>query len=159
MKKISREGFTLVEVLVGVVLSTMILTALMGAFLAVKSVNSMSLGYLQATQIVRGSIETLRGKSFAAITTQPASQMVYDAGDDQTWGTADDLVGDLTITVQDLADFDGDGNTAETEIDVDGDNANDVAYTRPVRVSFEWNQRVLGQVKNLSVTADTLIAA
>ncbi len=156
---LQNQGFTIVETLVGLLLSTIILTGLIGAFLAVKSVNSMSLGYLQATQIVRGSIETLRGSAFASITDQGPTDIVYDSGPDLTWGTADDLAGELRVMVGDEADFDDDDQIAEEDIDVDGDGTNDVGYTRPVRVEFRWNQRVLGELRELSVMADTLITA
>lgn len=132
--------------------------SLITAFMAVKLTNVMAKHRVQAIQVARGQVELLKATAFAAITNSVAVA-AYDAGPDGIWSTADDFTGTLTVTVADLADFDGDGNTAETAVDINGDNINDPTAARPVRVTFTWAESVVGLTRNMTVTIDTLIAA
>lgn len=152
----SQAGFTLVELLVAMGISAMTFAAVISAFLTVQSVNMLTKHRLQAVQVVRGQIELLKVTNFNLI-VDGVSTASYDAGPDGVFGTADDLKGTLTVTVQDALDMDNDGNTTETSIDVDTDGVNDPTVAKPVRAAFTWNQYVLGQSKNFTASADTLI--
>jgi hypothetical protein len=125
-------------------------------FLAVKSINTMARHKIQAVQVVRGQIENLKAGSFANVVNSN-SQASYDAGADGAFGTADDMQGTLTTSVRDWVDFDADGNDAETQISVDGPGPNET-NAAPVRVSFAWNEYVIGQSRNMTVSVDTIIA-
>ena len=154
-----KDGFTLVEVLVAVGIAVALFASLAAAFLSVKSIAISSRHRIQALQVVRGQLELLKGTSFTLIANGVQNNVVYDAGPDGLFGTADDLKGTLTTTVQDFLDMDGDGNATETSIDISGDGVNDPNSAKPVRVSFTWTERALGQNKTCTVFADTLIAA
>ena len=151
------NGFTLVEIVISLAISTLIFMTLISTFLGIKSINMMSLSHLQAMQVVRGEVERLRAIGFNNLADNGGVETSYDPGDDLVWDTGDDKTGTLTVVVQDEADFDGDGTNNESLVDVDGDGTND-AFARPVRVSFDWTERVLGQQRQFTVLADTLIA-
>jgi len=151
------KGFTLVEVLMATLLSMTLFSSTAAAFLAVKSIHMMARHKMQAVQVVRGQIENMKSAQF--ITLANNTQMTsIDAGPDGIFGSADDIQGVLTTAVQDVLDFDSDGNTTEGFINVDGNGGND-SVAVPVRVSLTWTQRVLGQSRNMSVFADTIIAS
>ena len=152
------QGFTYPEVLLAIAISVLLFTSLLAVFTVVKSVNKMAQHNMEAMQVVRNRMELLKATAFANITASQ-QQMAYDAGVDGVFGTADDLNGTLTVALQDFLDMDGDGNTAEAAIDVDGNGGNDATAAVPVRVTFTWSEHLLGQDKNLSAFADTLIAA
>lgn len=152
----NQKGVSLIEIMVSVGISVFIFLSLISAFLGVKSLSELSESHLQASLIVRSQMEALRGTPYAQLAAANV-QTAYDAGPDGTWGTGDDLMGTLTTTLQDNADFDGDGNTTETAISVDADATND-AVAQPARVTFAWAQRVLGHNKNYTVSADTIFA-
>ena len=62
--------------------------------------------------------------------------------------------------------MDGDNDTGEATIDVDGNGVNDCIdfpactdpYVKPVRVSFVWRERLWGGDKNMTVSLDSLVA-
>ncbi len=149
--------YTLVEVMIALAISVTLFGSLIASFLAVKSLNTMARHKIQAVQIVRGQIENLKAGTFATIANGTQAS-AYDAGADGTFGTADDMQGTLSTTVQDLVDFDADGNTAETQINIDGTGGND-AVALPLRVSFAWDEYVVGMRRSLSVSADTIIGS
>ena len=175
----NRDGFTLVEVLAAFSISTIIFAAILAAFLTVKSVDNYMRHRVQAMEIVRGRLEKVKrtqmdtvpcvsGLDEAGATehqcdspgvTTVSVTASYDAGNDGLFGTADDMKGTLTTTIMDGLDLDGDGNTAETAIDVNGDGINDPSDAKPVRVTFTWTEKIYGQTKTFSVFADTLISA
>ena len=159
----SRQGFTLVEAIVGLALSAVVFSALVGAMLAIRSTRTMAQHYSQATNVVRGEIETLKAMPFAQVGDQDGdadgvdTQVVaYDAGPDGLYGTGDDFTGTLTVQLGDFVDFDADGDTVETQIDVNDDAVNDT-ITKPVRVTFQWSEHLLGPDRNFSITVHTLI--
>ena len=156
MSRSSEAGYTMVEVMIAILVSVTLMGSMVMTFLTVKSINMMARHKIQATQLVRGQMENLKATPFAnlADATMTAS---YDAGADGIYGTADDMQGTLTTLVADAMDFDNDGITAETQINVDGSGGNDTT-ARPIRVTFAWNERVIGQTRNMSVSADTIIA-
>lgn len=157
-RKKGETGFTFVEVCFALAIATGLAASLVSIFLGVKSVTMLARHEIEASEVMRGQVETLKATAFGAIinSTQTAS---YDAGPDGIFGTVDDMRGTLTVTVQDFLDMDGDGNTTETAIDVDGDTINDPSAAVPVRVSFSWREHLLGFTKTFSVFADTLIAS
>ena len=151
-------GFTFVEIMIALAAIVMMFGTMASAFLSIKSLNSVSRHHVQAAETVRGKIETLKGTPFANVANTVAV-VPYDAGNDGSFGTADDLTGTLTVTIGDFLDMDDDTNTPETLIDIDGDGNNDPTAAVPVRVTFTWTQWVLGQMKTYTVNADTLMAA
>lgn len=152
----SKKGYTLVEVLMALTITMVLFGSMIMTFLAVKSINTMSRHKIQAVQMVRGQIENLKAGPFMNIANSTAAAS-YDAGKDGVYGNGDDLQGTLATSVRDWIDFDADGNNAETQIDVDNSGVND-ANAAPVRVSFTWNEWVIGQSRNMTVSADTIIA-
>ncbi len=151
------KGFTLIEVLTALAVTATLLGSMVLAYLGVQSINQMSRHKIQAVQMVRGQIEDLKASNFAAITagTKAAS---YDAGQDGVFGTSDDMQGTLSTILQDVLDYDNDGNVTESLINVDNSGGNDTVAL-PVRVSFAWSEYVMGQNRNMSVSVDTIIAA
>ena len=150
------KGFTLVEVMMAIAISVTLFGSMAAAFLAVKSINMMARHKIQAVQVVRGQIENIRATQFSTIANS-VQQASLDAGPDGAYGTTDDIKGTLTTTVQDLMDFDGDGNSTETSINVDSSGGND-SVALPLRVTVAWTEYVMGQSKNMSVFADTIVA-
>ncbi len=156
MKIRSQKGYTLVEVLIGLAISFTLFGSMAVTFLAVKSINVMARHKIQVVQLGRGQIENLKAGAFTSI-ANATSTVAYDAGPDGTFGNADDMQGTLTTSVRDWMDFDGDGNSAETAISVDGAGANETNAV-PLRVSFGWNEYVIGSTRAMTVSADTIIA-
>ena len=152
----SKNGFTFVEVLVALGITAILFGSLCATFLAVKSLNAMARHKMQAIQVVRGQIEALKSQQFSTL-ANAVVMASYDAGEDGIFDNADDMQGTLSTNIQDLMDFDGDGNTAETAIDLDGAGGNDAGAV-PVRVSFGWDEYVIGQTRNMAVSMDTIIA-
>lgn len=152
----ARKGYTLVEVLVAMGVTLTLFGSTLAVFLTVKSVNTMARHKIQAVQVVRGQVENLKAGAFTAIAdgTLAAS---YDVGPDGVFGNADDMRGTLTTSVRDWMDFDGDGDSTETQINVDNTGGNDT-NALPVRVSFDWNEYVIGRTRSMNVSVDTIIA-
>ncbi len=151
------RGFTLVEVLMAITIVVSLFGSMITAFLGVKNINMFARHKMQALQVVRAQIENLKATPFANLANSTQANVPYDVGPDGIFGNADDLKGTLTTTLQDFLDMDNDGNTAENFINVDGQGGND-SVARPVRVTFTWNDSVLGQARSRSVSVDTLIA-
>jgi type II secretory pathway pseudopilin PulG len=152
----NRRGLTLAEVMVGLAVSLILFTSLIGVMVGFKQIGVVNRHHLQAIQVARGMIETLRHTAFVAIVD--SSQVVpFDAGPDQVFGTGDDLTGTLDVLVQDSMDMDDDGDTEESWIDIDGDGNND-QNAKPIQVSFTWTQQLLGQNRDFTQTINTLIA-
>ena len=152
----SKKGYTLVEVLVALGITVTLFGSMAVTFVTVKSINVLARHKIQAIQLIRGQVENLKAGAFASI-ANATSTVSYDAGADGTYGNSDDMQGTLTTSVQDWQDFDGDGNTAETAINVDNSGGNETNAV-PVRVSFVWREYVIGQARNITVSADTIIA-
>lgn len=156
MRLDSKKGYTLVEVLIALGITVTLFGSMLVTFLAVKSINIMARHKIQAMQLVRGQIENLKAGTFVNVVNS-TSTSAYDAGPDGTYGNSDDMNGTLTTTVADVLDFDNDGNSAETTINYDTTAGNDTGAA-PVRVSFAWTEYVIGQTRNMTVSATTLIA-
>lgn len=163
----NKKGFSLVEVLMAIAISVTLFGSMVAAFVAVKSVNMMARHKIQAVQVVRGQIENMKSTPFSTLLALPNSTQVpfttYDTnpGPDGVNGNADDInmQGTMTTTIQDFMDFDGDGNTTETRINVDNIGGNDDLVAVPVRVSLAWTEYMVGQTKNMSVSVDTIITS
>lgn len=151
-------GFTLPEVMISSALAVLFFTSLILAFMSVKAINVTARYRMQAAQLVRGTLETLKGTEWAVIDNSVTQSVTFDPGPDQTYGTGDDLRGTLTVSVVDALDMDDDDNVQEARIDIDGDGVNDANAAKPVRVVFSWSQNVMGKDRSYSVWADTLIA-
>ncbi len=152
----SKKGYTLVEVMVALGITLTLFGSMALTFLAVKSINVMSRHKIQAMQLVRSQVENLKAGSFAAI-ANATSTASYDAGPDGAFGNADDMQGTLTTSVRDWLDFDNDGNSNETAINVDNSGGNETNAV-PLRVTFGWSEWVMGQSRNMTVFTDTIIA-
>jgi hypothetical protein len=150
------KGMTLAEVMVGVLIATLLFGSLILSALAVRTLSVINRHSIQAINAARGALETIKGQGYGAAVNS-SWQRAYDAGPDALFGTADDLVGTVTLSVRDYLDMDADEDLDEALIDVDGDGANDAA--RPVRVTFTWQEVVKNQNRNFSVWFDTLMAA
>ncbi len=167
MKLRKINGVTLVELMVAFAICAVIFSAILAAFLTVKSVNTFMRHKTQAMEIARSRVERLKRTSFDCIpddvncanVTTVSSTVSYDAGKDGSFGTTDDMTGTLTTDLKDGLDMDNDGNTTETAIDVNGDGVNDPADAKPIRVTFTWTEKLYGQTKTFSVFIDTLISA
>jgi hypothetical protein len=161
----SRRGTSLIEVLMAGAISMIVFGSILSTVMGISAMTILSKHYVQAMHVVRGQAEEVKGSPFAQITNSNAV-VSYDAGPDNIFGSLDDLTGVLTVTVRDALDLDGDGNTAETTIDIDGDGVNDCLdfpvcsnpYTKPVRITFTWSERLWTINKNMVVSLDTLIA-
>jgi type II secretory pathway pseudopilin PulG len=158
MRLRTKSGFTLVEVMMALGITVTLFGSMIAAYVAVKSINMMARHKMQAMQIVRGQIENLKASQFSTLANSTSVGVAYDAGKNGTFGNGDDLTGTLTTTIRDYVDFDGDGNTSETQINVDGLGGND-SVAVPVRVQFAWTEWVVGQNKNMTVSADTIIGS
>lgn len=145
----------MVEVVISMLVSIFLFLAMFAGLLAIKSLSNFAERRTQAFGVVRGQIERLKGTPFDAIATVGPLDRAYDAGEDGVFGTGDDLTGSLSVLVQDFMDFDDDGDTDETGINIDNNGG---VMARPVRVTFTWNQRLLGQVVPMTVSLDTLIS-
>lgn len=161
----NRRGTSLVEVLVAAGISLVVFASILSTIMGLTAMAAYSRHYAQAMHVIRGEAEELKGTAFADIANS-VRQVSYDAGPDTVFGTADDMTGTLSVSLADMLDMDGDNNTAETTIDVDGDGVNDCLdfpactdpYTKPVRITFVWSERLWGAQRNMSATLDALIA-
>lgn len=161
----SNRGIGLVEVLVAAGISLIVFASILSTIMGISAITFLSRQHTQAMHVVRGEVEELRGIEFDQIVNDNR-QVAYDAGPDNLFGTGDDLTGTLTVEVRDALDLDGDNNTVENTIDVDGDGVNDCLdfpacadpYAKPVRVTFAWNARLWTINKNMAASVDTLIA-
>ncbi len=152
------------EVMVGSAIAMFVFTSFMLGLIAIDLNTMISKSKVQALYTIKGAIETLHGMQFDVI-ADSQTNAAYDAGPDNAFGTADDEMGVLTVTVADVADFDGDTLTNETAIDVDGDGINDCVdvgclepYAKPVNVSFQWSIAIWGVDRNFNLSLNTLIS-
>jgi type II secretory pathway pseudopilin PulG len=161
----SRRGASLVEVLVASGIALIVFASILSTVMGISAMTVLARHYTQAMHVVRGEAEELKGIAFDNI-VNANSQVSFDAGPDNVFGTLDDLTGTLQVAVRDALDMDGDNNTVEAAIDVNGDGVNDCLdfpacddpYTKPVRVTFTWNERLWSVNKNLTVVLDTLVS-
>lgn len=167
LKKLrSNRGMSLLEVLIASMIALIVFSSVLSTIMGITAMTAMAQHYTQVTHIVRGHAEELKGTAFAQIVNRTTAGVSYDAGPDNIFGNLDDFTGTLNVAVRDALDMDGDNNTAEATIDIDGDGVNDCIdfpactdpYVKPVRITFTWNQKLWSLSKNMSVTIDTLIA-
>mgnify|MGYP000925233897 CR=1 FL=1 len=162
----SNRGMSLLEVLIASVIALIVFSSILATLMGITALTVMSQQYAQVSHVLRGHAEELKGTGFNLIVNSNNPAVSYDAGPDNLYGTLDDLKGTLTVQVRDAIDMDGDNNTAEATIDVDGDGVNDCLdfpactdpYAKPVRITFTWSQKLWGLTKNMSMSLDTLIA-
>ena len=152
----SEKGFTMVEVLICAGFAVLLIGSSMAAFLGAGVTGSMAKHRMEALQVVRGKMEETKITLLASI-VDSTSTVSYDPGPDGAFGNGDDLQGTLGVSVRDWLDMDADGNTTETSIDING-GGNDPSVVKPVRVTFTWQEYILGMTKSLSVSVDTLVA-
>ena len=161
----TEKGLTLVEVVIALGLSVVVFSASIWAAMAVRQTRYMTRHHIQAMNVARSEVERLKGIPFASIGNEDgdndnvdAGPATYDAGPDGQFGTGDDLDGTLTVAVRDFLDMDGDDDTDEIWIDIDNNGVND-QVAKPVRVTFEWTEHMIGPDQDFAVTIDTLIGS
>jgi Tfp pilus assembly protein PilV len=150
------RGFTLIEQLVAVAVTVSVFASLLVVMIAIKQVGLTNRHHVQAIQVVRGEVEFIKGTEFDDIEAV-TKQVSYDAGADNIFGTDDDFKGTMIVELKDALDMDGDDDTQESFIDINGDGVND-SVVKPIRVSFSWMNTLLGIQKTRTVYIDTLIA-
>jgi Tfp pilus assembly protein PilV len=150
------RGFTLIEQLVAVAVTVSVFASLLAVMIAIKQVGLTNRHHVQAIQVVRGEVELIKGTEFDDIEAV-TKQVSYDAGADNIFGTDDDFKGTMVVELKDALDMDGDGDTQESSIDINGDSQND-SVVKPIRVSFSWTNTLLSIQKTRTVYIDTLIA-
>jgi type II secretory pathway pseudopilin PulG len=161
----SEDGLTLVEVLIGLLISVFMFGSVIGSLMALRQSRMVTRHTIQALNTVRSEVERLRGLAFDTIGNEDGDgdnvdvyEASYDAGPDLAFDTADDFTGTVTVTVRDFLDMDGDGDADEAWIDIDDDGANDTV-AKPVRVTFQWTEHLLGPDRAFTLSVDTLIAS
>ena len=150
------KGFTLTEVIVALLLLTMATGGTLTAFLMGRVSSYHARYHAQAMNLLQAKVEELAAGSYKDVKDEGPLPAIIDPGLDLESGTKDDLLGSLWVQVNDRNDFDGDGNTAEQEIDLDGDGVNDPC--KPVRVSLTWTSLSYGGDTPQIVSLETLIA-
>jgi prepilin-type N-terminal cleavage/methylation domain-containing protein len=158
MKKTSasRGGFTLAEVIIALLLLSLTAGGTLSAFLMGRISSYHSRYHVQAMNLLQAKVEELSGGKYEDVRDQGPLPAIIDAGSDLEWGTADDLLGTLWVEVNDSRDLDGDGDTGEEEIDLDGDGINDSC--KPVRVSLTWTCLSYGGDTPMMVSLETFIS-
>ena len=151
-----RDGFSLTEVLIAVLLLGLAIGALLTSFLMGRVGAYRARYQAQSVNLVQAKIEALSAGAYEAVQDEGPVEVTVDPGLDLEWGTADDLLGELRVEVGDYQDLDGDGDRTEEEIDVDGDGEND--FCKPVSVSMTWQCLSFGGDRSVTIFVDTLIA-
>jgi type II secretory pathway pseudopilin PulG len=149
-------GFTLVESVISVLIIGIVLVALLTSFVMGKMGAMRARHQSQVMNVLRQQAETIVNQAYALVASQAAQSVTIDPGEDLTYGTADDFQGSLTVQVQDLNDLDGDGDTTENEIDVNGDGINDLC--KPVTFTLTWTDYSFGGNQTVVQTIQTLVS-
>jgi len=152
----SRDGFSLTEVLVALLLLGLTIGALLTSFLMGRVGAYRARYQAQGVNLVQAKIEELSVAAYDAVQDEGPVEVTVDPGLDLEWGTEDDLLGELRVEVGDYQDLDDDGDRSEEEIDVDGDGENDPC--KPVSVSLTWQCLSFGGDRAVTIFVDTLIA-
>ena len=156
MKISRRDGFTLIEVIIAVVLLGLTIGAMLTSFVMGRVSVYKSRYYTQAVNLIQARAEGLTAGVYDDIRDEGPVDIIIDPGADLEWGTGDDLTGTLEVEVEDSLDLDGDGNTVEEQIDTDGDGVNDPC--RPFRISLSWLSRSYGNDTWVTVFLDTVVS-
>jgi len=154
--KLRRGGFTLIEVAIAVVLLALIIGGMLTCFVMGRISTFQSRYRLQAMSLVRAKAEQLLADEYDDVQSEGPIDLVLDPGQDGQWGTDDDMNGTMWVDVADLLDLDGDNDTAEPEIDVNGDGQND--QCKAVSIRMDWTCPIYGSAKAMSTSMNTLIA-
>jgi len=150
-----KSGLTLVEALV----SMLILGITVGAMLGVLMIGEVSAvkakHNIEAMNLLRQKMEELKNTSYDDIKTVSAQNISIDIGQDLVRETSDDLWGVILVEVRDKNDIDGDSDTTEAEIDINGDGINDSC--KPIYITISWTYPSWGGHSNVSEELVTLI--
>lgn len=153
--KSMNKGITFVEILVSVLILGIVLSAMLGSFVIGRTSINKVKHRLEAMNLVSAMVESLRDLDYTGVASIPSQNISIDIGPDLVRDTADDLVGSIAVVVQDINDIDGDGNTAEDEIDITGDGNNDSC--KPVYVTISWNERSMAGSRMVNEQVVTFI--
>lgn len=127
-----KRGFTLVEMVVSILILGIVAGAMIGTFMISKVSVVKAKYYIEVMNLLRGEIENLKNTPYVDIQSVAAQDITIE----------DNLVGQILVEVKDKDDFDGDGDTTEGAIDVDGDGTNDSC--KPIYVTISWTSYTWG---------------
>jgi len=156
MKTIDKNGFTLIEVVVAVLLLALTIGGMLTSFIMGRIATYQARYNTQAANAIQLKVEELSAQLYDDVKSQGPIEYALDPGGDLEWGTDDDVSGQMWIIVEDRRDLDGDGDKSEEEIDVDGDGLNDPC--KPVRVNVIWPCLTFSGEQNRLLSFETLIA-
>ena len=139
--KNDKRGFTLVEMVVSILILGIVAVTMVGVFMIARVSIVKVKHYMQVMNLLRLGMENQKNKVYGDIASVSAQPITIDIGND-AGSTSDDLVGQILVVVGDRDDLDGDGITAEAEIDIDGDSTNDSC--KPIYVTISWTSHTLG---------------
>jgi hypothetical protein len=149
-------GFTLAEVVIALLLLGLSVGGMLTCFVMGRISAFHARYYTQAMNLLQAKVEELTAGDYAEVQDEGPREVVLDPGPDSEWGTSDDLMGILRVEVDDRMDLDGDGDTAEEEIDLNSDGTND--RCKPLHVELTWRCRSYGGDPSETASLDTLIA-
>ena len=150
------RGITLTEAVVSVLILGIAIGAMVGVFMISKVSIIKAKHYIGVTNLLQYEMEELKDAVYDNVASAASQDITIDIGPDLTAGTSDDLTGQITVEVRDKEDLDGDTDTLETTIDVDGDGENDAC--KPVYVTISWTSPGWGGGSSVSEGLATLIS-
>lgn len=114
MKKLGRDGFTLTEVMVTLLLSVFVVSALLWSSLGNRRTGHTGMIYAKAMMTARTYVEQIKALDYSDVANDFINGVTIS--DNATPEVTDDVTGDVTITVTD------NGNSTKTvEVVVDWD--------------------------------------
>jgi prepilin-type N-terminal cleavage/methylation domain-containing protein len=158
MEKTTRtqSGVTLVEVMIALLLLGLTIGGTLTSFVTGRISAFHARYHIQAMNVLQAKAEELAWGAYESVTDQDSTSVVLDPGPDLQSGTADDVLGELRVQVDDRMDLDEDGDTGEEEIDVDGDGIND--RCKPVHLTLSWRYKSFGGFVSVTGPLHTIIA-
>ena len=156
MNTMNRDGFTLAEVVISILLLSLTISVMLTSFVMGRYSTAHARYHTQAMNLVQAKAEELAAGKYIEVQSEDPQEVVVDPGKDGIWGNGDDLRGSLSVEVADNDDLDGDGDIDEQEIDVDGDGKNDPC--KPLNIRLSWTCLSYGGSLPMTVHLDTLIS-
>ena len=151
----SERGFTLIEVLFSSIVLAAVLSAMVGTFVLGRFSAAKARHHAQAMNLLREKVEELTSLPYANVVDEGPTAIILDSGLD-VGSAVDDIMGTLQVQVEDSLDLDGDADTVEEQIDVNGDGLNDLC--KPVTVTMVWQENSLGGAQNVTEILRTFIS-
>ena len=156
LKVTEKDGFTLVEVVIAIILLGLVIGGMLTTFVMGRISTYHARYRTQVTNLMQSTAEELTAGTYDEIQSEGPINLVIDPGGDGEWGTDDDMNGTMVVQVADVNDLDFDGDTSEQEIDVDLDGENDTCKT--VTIRLDWVCTSYGGDRPMSARLDTLIS-